>query len=919
MHKFRTVLTVVATAAMVLGTMGVAAAAGSSSNETRAQFIQQLDESLSISPVYPATASYQDVPSSNAYYGYIEAATQKGFVNGISAGMFGPNDPITRAEAAKILVEAYGDGAQATATSTTFTDNSSIPTALVGFVAEASKLGLMKGFTDGSFGPEAYLTSAQETHLVSQLQTTLAASFKVTASASDVAVGQIVTLSSSSGGTVTYTVTGSNASSALVSGSSFVASTPGNYTVTGTTAGGATATATISVYGGAAALKINLPQTVVANGASTNTITVDVVDGNGNIVANSSDEVTLSGLGSVFGAGSTDVYATNGVATFNLPSGSVPGAITTLTAHDVTAAGAVPNATASVTAAAQVATSISVSAPQYLSANAAGTSEPYTATVEDQTGNPMLYGTWGLTATLTGPTSSDGAGTMTQTAAYSNGINASFTLYDVQGQTGAISITVAGSGLTSGTGTTTAVIAGTPVALQISDNAGSSVNADTEATAAFANLTVTAVDSHGYPAVWSGTADIAVTSGGAAVAEFTGANNLVFPAAPATLVSSKSEAITGAGDAGTYTFTVSDAAAGLTGNSVSLSVTPGAPTKVVASAPAYVSISSPTGAVSAQLEDAYGNPVSQAGVTVNFAITTPASSNATLATASAATNAQGVATDTLSLPYALGTNYIVTASSLGLTSGLTKGTQVEGTIANSVVVKPYATQVTAGNNVQFDVYAYDQYGVSVGTADTISLTFSNTVGAPTLSYGTATSNGGGNYTVTVPAGVYLTVTAQAQAAGPVTVTAQDTSVASQPSGSASFVVTPGSLAGYLFVDASGNIYGSGTKGTPATKLAGITANQTFTETANVPVEVWLEAVDAFGNPIVVPGSTGQTVTLAAPSGGSFRTSENGVDVSTLTPPNVVTIPSGTTELPLWYVNGAGVTSPTANFFNGAAD
>jgi hypothetical protein len=171
MHKFRTILSVVATAAMVLGTMGAATASAASVNETRADFIAQLDQSLGIQPVNPSTPDFSDVPASNADYGYIEAAYQKGFVNGIAKGFFGPTLPITRAEAAKILVEAYeGGNYTPTQTSTTFTDNASIPTALVGYVAEAASLKLMLGFTSGGFGPEAYLTTAQETHLIAQLK-----------------------------------------------------------------------------------------------------------------------------------------------------------------------------------------------------------------------------------------------------------------------------------------------------------------------------------------------------------------------------------------------------------------------------------------------------------------------------------------------------------------------------------------------------------------------------------------------------------------------------------------------------------------------------------------------------------------------------------------------------------------------------
>ena len=143
--------------------------------ETRAQFVVQLDQSLGIQKISPAVPTFSDVPTSNPDYRYIEAAYQAGFINGIGGSEFGPSDPITRAEAAKILVEAYeGGNYTPTATTTGFTDNAAIPPPLVPYVAQAATLGLMRGLPSGQFDPEAYLTQAQEAHLVTQLDTVVA-------------------------------------------------------------------------------------------------------------------------------------------------------------------------------------------------------------------------------------------------------------------------------------------------------------------------------------------------------------------------------------------------------------------------------------------------------------------------------------------------------------------------------------------------------------------------------------------------------------------------------------------------------------------------------------------------------------------------------------------------------------------------
>ncbi len=148
------------------------AAAASGSYETRAEFVQSLDVALGVQPVYPATPDFTDVPSSSSYYGYIEAAYQSGWINGVGSGMFDPSGLLTRAEVAKIEVLALGLGLAASALSSqtsTFTDASLIPTWAVGYVNEAAALGILKGEPGGLFDPESNLTTAQETFLLSQL------------------------------------------------------------------------------------------------------------------------------------------------------------------------------------------------------------------------------------------------------------------------------------------------------------------------------------------------------------------------------------------------------------------------------------------------------------------------------------------------------------------------------------------------------------------------------------------------------------------------------------------------------------------------------------------------------------------------------------------------------------------------------
>ncbi|MHB1843126.1 MAG: S-layer homology domain-containing protein, partial [Sulfobacillus sp.] len=149
LHKIQKLVVAVATAAMLFGTMGAvgASAATTPTVTTRAQFVAQIAQAAGLKPVTPATPIFSDVPASAPDAGYIDAASQAGWVNGIGAGLFDPTGPLTRAQATKIEVNALGTAAAAAAasymtTATTFTDNSSIPSWARGYVVEAVKVGL---------------------------------------------------------------------------------------------------------------------------------------------------------------------------------------------------------------------------------------------------------------------------------------------------------------------------------------------------------------------------------------------------------------------------------------------------------------------------------------------------------------------------------------------------------------------------------------------------------------------------------------------------------------------------------------------------------------------------------------------------------------------------------------------------------
>ncbi|SFE00260.1 Spore germination protein YaaH [Paenibacillus catalpae] len=74
---------------------------------TRAEFITILDRVLGITPVHSAISPFKDMTEKAWYYDAVTAAVQIGLVDGTSAHTFEPAKPVTRQEAAAMLVRAF--------------------------------------------------------------------------------------------------------------------------------------------------------------------------------------------------------------------------------------------------------------------------------------------------------------------------------------------------------------------------------------------------------------------------------------------------------------------------------------------------------------------------------------------------------------------------------------------------------------------------------------------------------------------------------------------------------------------------------------------------------------------------------------------------------------------------------------------
>lgn len=135
-------------------------------NVTRAEFVKMLVRALSCRYTFLGkNTPFSDISEKNWYAEYITFAVKNKWITGYSDGTFRPNNPITRAEAAKILANAIHLNPQKNTKNNPFTDISN-SSEFLPYVLALRDQGIMKGKTSKDFSPLQYIPRTETSRII---------------------------------------------------------------------------------------------------------------------------------------------------------------------------------------------------------------------------------------------------------------------------------------------------------------------------------------------------------------------------------------------------------------------------------------------------------------------------------------------------------------------------------------------------------------------------------------------------------------------------------------------------------------------------------------------------------------------------------------------------------------------------------
>lgn len=132
-------------------------------NMSRAEFVKSVVVAAGLQGSTAIT--FPDVKDGDWFAPYVKTAVSNGVIGGYANGKFGPNDSLTREQAAKIVVNAFGLP-KVTPASPSFSDVKSTDWSY-SFVETLVSYGIVSGYGNGKFGPADNVTREQVAKIVS--------------------------------------------------------------------------------------------------------------------------------------------------------------------------------------------------------------------------------------------------------------------------------------------------------------------------------------------------------------------------------------------------------------------------------------------------------------------------------------------------------------------------------------------------------------------------------------------------------------------------------------------------------------------------------------------------------------------------------------------------------------------------------
>lgn len=138
---------------------------------SRAEFTRAIVKAANVqekSKSKPYELLFDDVEKNHPYFTFINTAVNSGIIYGTGNNKFSPDQYLTKAQAAAIIVRAMGleESSQESSTTTTFADDYKIPGWAKKSVNVARKMGIINGNQDNELEPDKLVTRAEASEMI---------------------------------------------------------------------------------------------------------------------------------------------------------------------------------------------------------------------------------------------------------------------------------------------------------------------------------------------------------------------------------------------------------------------------------------------------------------------------------------------------------------------------------------------------------------------------------------------------------------------------------------------------------------------------------------------------------------------------------------------------------------------------------